>query len=412
LGIGIDFSLVLKDSGLDNDVADCLQHATDSLLKDLQNINLLDLHISEYNQRYLKEKFTNLPTVLSRSAWIIGKSLAQSHKRIVDMVFIEYGGGTGFLSLIAKMMGIGTVIYNDIYEVSVSDAKLIAEKLGYRADYYVQGDIDDLVAFCTKYLIKCDSIVSDNVLEHIYDINSFCGKLHLLSHENTAMVHVTSANMFFFPNMKLTMEQQIEVETQDRDKKWGHRENDCLLSWIAERRRIIADYAPRLRNDEVIQLASITRGLAREDIIRAIDLYLGRNELPKPIEHPTNTCDPHTGNWCEHMMNPYYLVETFTFNGFDTKIYPVYWYKANDSLIMELAKKILNFGIRGTNAPLYFSYGFAIYGRYNPSYINSEHHHRYDMYKSHRSFIWWYLMMPIWEIGFHVLSGHFDKNAS
>jgi len=53
-------------------------------------------------------------------------------------------------------------------------------------------------------------------------------------------------------------------------------------------------------------------------------------EFPNPIEHPTNTCDPYTGNWIEHLMNPYHLQETLIFNGFNAEVLPIYWGRGNN----------------------------------------------------------------------------------
>lgn len=375
-----------------------LQAAVNRIFNDMQEINPLDLNISEYNQRYLKDQLQNLRNSLFRYASIIEAALSQAEKPLADMVFIEYGGGTGFLSLLAKRMRIGTVIYNDIYDVSCKDAKEIARILGCPADHYVQGNIDDLVAFCDEYKLKCDTVGSNDVLEHIYDIDDFCSKLHLLSHEGTTMVHASGANMFFYPYVKSVTKKQIEVEGSDRRKQWGHKERDCLLAYSKERKRIIAQYAPSLSDDEIEQLANVTRGLMGGDIIRAADRYVQNNQLPRPIEHPTNTCDPYTGNWAEHLINPYYLVETLAFNAFDAEVLPLYHNEASGSFIKNLAAKLLNSVIRVSDTPLYFSSGYAIYARYNGSPRITGQTHKHHMYNCQRSYLWWYLLLPLWEL--------------
>lgn len=200
-----------------------LNAAADSLSKDLRNINPLNLNISEYNQRYLTNKLKNIEESLRIATYAIASTLSGSPKSIKDIVFIEYGGGTGFISLLAKKSGIGTVIYNDIYDISCKDAEEIANIVGCRADYYVQGDIDELVAFCNRYQLKCDIMVSYDVFEHIYDIDSFCRKLHLLSHKGTTMIHSSGANIFFYPYVKSVSKKQIEVETRDRQEEWGRK---------------------------------------------------------------------------------------------------------------------------------------------------------------------------------------------
>ena len=405
--MNVNFSHVLSKTRLTGELTRRLHVAVDRIFGDMQDINPLDLNISEYNQRYLKDQLQNLSRSQVRYACIIGGALSQSQKPLADMVFIEYGGGTGFLSLLAKRMGIGTVIYNDIYDVSCKDAKEIARILGCQAEHYVQGNIDDLIAFCNKHKIKCDIMASHDVLEHIYDVDDFCSKLHLLSHKGTTMIHAAGANMFHYPTVKRISRKQIEVERIDRQKQWGHKERDCLLAYLEERKKIIAGYASSLNNDEMEQLAMLTRGLMREDIIKVVDRYVQNNELPRLIEHPTNTCDPHTGNWMEHFMNPYYLVETVTFNGFDAKVLPLYYYEAGGSSIKNLVARLLNLVIRVSNAPLYFSGGYAIYAKYTGSFWVAGQVHKHHMYTYHRSHLRWYLTAFLWEL-LHRLRGLYN----
>lgn len=55
--------------------------------------------------------------------------LALKSRKITDVsanVFVDYGAGTGIMSLLAREMGFGAVLYVDIYDVSCRDAELIA----------------------------------------------------------------------------------------------------------------------------------------------------------------------------------------------------------------------------------------------------------------------------------------------
>lgn len=149
------------------------------------------------------------------------------------------------------------------------------------------------------------------------------------------------------------------------------------------------------------QLARATRGLIQEDIIKIVNRYLQDNEHPRPIEHPTNTCDPYTGNWVEHLMNPHYLVETLTMNGFDAQVLPLYWHEASGTLVGKRGKKLLNLGIRLLNAPLYFSSEYAIYAEYGASSRVADQIHKEHIYRCHRSHLWWYLSVLLWELLLH-----------
>ena len=382
------------------DLVNRLDTAVNSLFDDLQIIKPLDLNISEYSQRYLLEKLQQLEFELICSADIVGSVLYESSKSLDEFVFIEYGGGTGFLSLLVRKLGAGTVVYNDIYDVSCKDAEEIAQVLGCRADYYVQGDIDKLAVFCSRYHIKADGIGSYDVLEHIYDVDDFCRKLHLLSHEGTIMMHASGANVFFYPYVESASRKHIEAEVKDSEEKWGHKKRDCLLAYSKERGKIIREYCPNLSQSVIERMVTNTRGLMRDDILKCLDRYIECKEFPELIEHPTNTCDPYTGNWAEHLFNPYHLRETLSFNGFDAKVLPRYWGNGRNFWENTIAR-ILNcvIGISNPRVGLYVCPYIAIYAKYDGEF--SDERHRQHMYKCRRSFIW-YIVLVLWKVLSHL----------
>lgn len=76
------------------------------------------------------------------------------------------------MSLLAAELGVGTVIYNDIYDVSCKDIEILSNALGLKPDHIVCGDVDDLVSYLQEKSISINVIVSYDVLEHIYDVDS------------------------------------------------------------------------------------------------------------------------------------------------------------------------------------------------------------------------------------------------
>ena len=111
----------------------------------LAKLDMQRAGISEYNQRAIKNKLANPVGNLQLYTYLLYLVIANNTTPLDKFTFVEYGGGAGVFSLLAKSLGIGTVIYNDIYDVSCRDAQSIANAIEVNIDSYVCGDIDDLI---------------------------------------------------------------------------------------------------------------------------------------------------------------------------------------------------------------------------------------------------------------------------
>jgi hypothetical protein len=302
-----------------------LQDASFRLEQKLAGLDLGSLGISEYNQRYLGSKVKSLESALQLYGYLLLLALANRDVPIGDFVFVDYGGGSGLMSLLAKEMGIGTVIYNDIYDVSCDDVALTAEALGLKLDHIVCGEIDDLIRYLNDHSIAIHAITSFDVIEHIYDIDAFMQKMALLPHASLRVVHGSGANIKNPQYVYQTAKKHREVETKDRPKVWGAKERDTLRSYYAVRLEIIQTYAPDLSSSEAVTLANLTRGLRIDDITRSVDEYKEKGVVRYRPDHPTNTCDPYTGNWAEHLMDTDRFEPVLKKAGFSVQILSGYW---------------------------------------------------------------------------------------
>ncbi|NMA49966.1 MAG: hypothetical protein GX947_09445 [Tissierellia bacterium] len=60
----------------------------------------------------------------------------------------------------------------------------------------------------------------------------------------------------------------------------------------------------QLAEEQIQILADKTIGLIEQDIKKSIDIYIQDGKLPKVDQkYPSNTCDPYTGNWAEHLLD-------------------------------------------------------------------------------------------------------------
>jgi len=323
--------------------------AANRLYNKLKTLEIQQLDISDYIKRSLGKRLTHLTSSLILYSYILSWSLAKSDLPISESVFLDYGGGSGMLCLLAKELGLGTVIYTDIYDVSCHDARLVAESIGNQADHYVQGDMDNVFGFLRTYNINCNAVASYDVIEHIYDIESFFVKLPLFSDGPLTIVMSSGANPFNPMINRRRMRSQLEVEYKDRKKQRGHKERDCLKSYLNARAEIIHEYSQQLNQEltegEIEQLARKTRGMMEVDIRKCVDRYVQTGELPPGSTHPTNTCDPYTGNWAEHLIDPYSLARILSGAGFKVDVLSGYYGRPKD-----IAERLLN---RFSNLAIY-----------------------------------------------------------
>lgn len=343
-----------------------INSAAGRLKNKIDRLDLSSLGLSEYNQRYLGQKLSNPVECFQLYCHMLSLSLAGNTKPLDKFVFVDYGGGSGLLSLLAKELGIGRVIYNDIYDVSCKDAEILAAATGHRIDDNICGDIDDLIKYLELHNIIIDAISSYDVIEHIYDIEAYFRKLKKISDTHYRVVFGSAANMRN-PRLRKGMEKNhLECEHKDKEKQWGHKERDALKSFLNIRKEIIAGYAPDLPAEDVDLLASGTRGLIKEDIEKCVDEYRGKGSISYRPDHPTNTCDPYTGNWAEHLMEPEWIEKILGEEGFEVRTLSGF-YAYVEKFHIRFIKNILNIVIKlFGKAALPVSPYYVIFADYRP----------------------------------------------
>jgi SAM-dependent methyltransferase len=244
--------------------------AAERLGRRIAATDLSSADISDYNKRYHGWMRGDLRTSLQRYAYLLAWSLAGSAKPPGDFVFVDYGGGAGWLALLAKEFGVGTVIYNDIYDVSCRDARTIGRLLEAEAEHYVEGGMAEFATFLKDRRLGCDAVASFDVIEHVYDIEGLFAGLAELSAPPFSLVMASTANPYN-PRMRWRMRRHHrQIEYHDQPKQWGDKARDCYRAYYQVRREIIAAKAPELSPKQVEELARLTRGLMECDIVRHV----------------------------------------------------------------------------------------------------------------------------------------------
>lgn len=91
-----------------------IRQAAQALVSQLKAIDYERLPISKYNKRYIARLKPVLSYYMKIYADCILKGLESIGSSPEEITLIDYGGGSGFLSILAKQAGIGRVIYIDL----------------------------------------------------------------------------------------------------------------------------------------------------------------------------------------------------------------------------------------------------------------------------------------------------------
>lgn len=333
----------------------------------LTKIDLQVAGISEYNQRYLGTEISNSVGNWPINVHMLGYLLSTVDVPRNQAVLLDYGGGSGTISFLAKELGVGTVIYNDIYDISCQDARIIGEALCCSADHYVEGDLPHVIDYMRQAGLICDMLGSHDCIEHIYDIETFLRCVSKVSKVGTALWLSSAANSLRSKTRRTLAKVQMRSEHEDRESTFGHKRRDTLRSFLSIRREIIRNKAANLGENEVEILAKRTRGMRSDDIVKVVESYTMKGAIPPEPNHPTNTCDPFTGNWAERLMDPFELRRILAEEDFDIEVRPGYWDPTRKPKWKALAKDFTNFcisvlGSRGLRiSPYYVICG--VYGK-------------------------------------------------
>lgn len=258
-----------------------LQQTIEECTNRIRNTNFYDLHLDDYNLRYVESQLPHLSYYL----WLYGSCVSKlmSNNQRAEYV-IDFGGGSGFLSYFLKQLGF-RVIYCDNNPLAVKAARTITTHLGVAPDIFVDGSADELFSICRSRRIQPDFLLSVDVIEHVYDPNQLFQRLYELN-PAMQMIFTTVCNpmnlyrRFFLHRMMKGVEQNY---------------------FLPMRSEFIGELAPDFTAGDVQNLAYLTRGYTYASIRKAIDDYKAGGALPKPCEGK-NTCDPNSGNWIERLL--------------------------------------------------------------------------------------------------------------
>jgi 2-polyprenyl-3-methyl-5-hydroxy-6-metoxy-1,4-benzoquinol methylase len=263
-----------------------IQEQSANLYQLLEKLDINQLQIPENCLYYLKAShMKRLFFSIETSAHLLYRSVMMKGKSVSDTVIMDYGAGVGTLYMLAKMIGCKKVIYNDHLEEWKQSAAAIASAINVHVDEYIVGDIDDTLQAIGHRGLKCDIIISRNVIEHIYRLEKFYGAI--AEQQSGALVYSSTTANYYNPG--------AHIKHVIWHRKWEK-------EYRAQRMKMIKAQMPGAGQETIDKLAIATRGLAGRDIEEAVKNYISGMVLPHPSVHRSNTCDPFTGVWAEHLL--------------------------------------------------------------------------------------------------------------
>lgn len=276
-----------KFIAVEDELSARIQEKAAELYQALQQLNADELGMPAHCLAYFKGSHAQrLFFSIETSAALLYRSIQLTGKPPEALVLMDYGAGVGTLYTLAKMIGCQKVIYNDHLEDWQRSAQLIAEAIGVHVDEYLVGDIEPCLQALQQKGIHCQIITSRNVVEHIYQLQHFFACIK--NYQPQAISYNSTTANIRNPASRL------------KHIRWHQKWEKVYRQ---QRLAIIAEMAPAVSTAVLQRLATLTRGMALAEIREAVTHYLATETFPAALNTGSNTCDPYTGVWAEHLLN-------------------------------------------------------------------------------------------------------------
>ena len=257
-----------------------------AMLQILKTLDYDSLPISDYSRNYIFRLLPNLDYYLEIYHRCLHQMLDELGCPATDVIMVDYGGGHGFLSLVAKTMGIGKVIYVDANPQAVETVQAVSDKVGFGPDEMLLGDASALRQWCLSNNVMPNLLLGMDVIEHIYRLEDFFADLFSIN--PTLPMLFTTGSTPFNPYVVRKLHRVMQSDEMGHGGESG---------FHALRKRYILDNFPLMKDWEADIWATDTRGLTYPDIHAAVESH-----TPNRLADPYNTCDPATGSWTERIL--------------------------------------------------------------------------------------------------------------
>lgn len=236
--------------------------------------------MSDYNKAYLNRIKESLDFYADIYDLVLDRMAEAVSKPLSEVTMVDYGGGHGLLSMMAKERGVGQVIYIDSNVKSVETMMVLSDLFEIGPDVVLHGDSRTLVQWCRREEEQIDALAGMDVIEHIYCLDDFFADVVALG-ERVEMIFTTGSTPY---NPRVARRLHAVMEADERN-------------YADLRRDYLTDQYPEMLEKDLDYWVANTRGLVYEDIRRAVE-----SKSPNMLTDAYNTCDPRNGNWTERIL--------------------------------------------------------------------------------------------------------------
>lgn len=307
-----------------------IHESANELAEKLAKIDFDKLPISDYNKAYINRLKPAFHYYMNIYATCISKGLDSAKRSISETALVDFGGGSGFLSILAGYLGFRNIIYVDINPKSVQTVSVLKELLGHGPDTIIEGSSETLAKWCAENNVSPQLLIATDLIEHVYDLNLMFDDLSATSNNMTMIF--TTASTPYNPIVKRRLRKaMIECEK-------GNMENP---NYYSLRLDFIRKQYPKASIEEAERWADLSRGLIYRDIKNAID----KNIFPT-LKDKYNTCDPRNGNWMERILPISFYRELGRKHGYRLSVFKGFYNTKRAGKLSATICKLVNVFIR------------------------------------------------------------------
>ena len=256
-----------------------LSAAAQRLRRKLQGLDLAALGLSPYMTAYVRGVIASHAARLSVYEYLLRLALDGQRAWTVPCSWTSVAG-TASSPCSRVSSASARSIYVDIFAGARDDATALGAALGLTADHYIVGDSRTLLEFVERTGVVVTAVCSNDVIEHVYDLDQHIDDLAALSAGALRLVMASEANGANPRIRRRTVKMQREVETRERSPVADQRPLDSTEAYLSMRARTVRETAAHLTQAEVGELASRTRGMIGSDVERATTSYVSTGVLP------------------------------------------------------------------------------------------------------------------------------------